>query len=68
MRSFRATSKLKGETSRLTRCIALREGLVNAVVHRDYSLLGGSVSVELFSDRLTIHNAGTLPTGWNVQN
>jgi ATP-dependent DNA helicase RecG len=46
---------------------ALREGSVNAVVHRDYSVLGGSVRVELFPDRLTIQNAGTLPTGWNVQ-
>ncbi len=46
---------------------AIREGLVNAIVHRDYSLMGGSVQVELFADHLTIRNAGTLPQGWSVQ-
>lgn len=46
---------------------ALREGLVNAVVHRDYSSPGGNVRIELFPDHLTIYNSGTLPAGWTVQ-
>jgi ATP-dependent DNA helicase RecG len=46
---------------------ALREGLVNAIVHRDYSMPGGSVRVELSPDHLTIHNSGTLPDGWTIQ-
>jgi len=45
---------------------ALREGLVNAMVHRDYSAVGGSIHVEVFPDRLTIQNPGRLPDGWST--
>ena len=37
---------------------ALREGLVNAMVHRDYSIPGGNVRIEMFPAHLTIHNSG----------
>ena len=40
---------------------ALREALVNAVVHRDYTLTGREVLVELFDDRVTVTSPGTLP-------
>ena len=43
--------------------LALREALVNALVHRDYSVDGGAVSVALFDDRLEIWSTGLLPTG-----
>lgn len=43
--------------------LALREALVNALVHRDYSVDGGSVSVALYDDRLEIWSTGTLPAG-----
>lgn len=46
--------------------LALREGLVNAMVHRDYSAISGSVRVEIFPDRLTIRNPGRLPEGWTT--
>jgi len=38
----------------------IREAIVNAVAHRDYTS-NGSVQVMLFSDRLEIWNPGTLP-------
>jgi ATP-dependent DNA helicase RecG len=44
---------------------ALREGLVNALVHRDYAALGGRVRVDIRPDRLTISNPGRLPEGWS---
>ncbi len=43
---------------------ALREGLVNAIVHRDYSVVGGQIRVEIYKDRLTIQNPGRLAEGW----
>lgn len=44
---------------------ALREGLVNAVVHRDYDRPGRGVLVEIYPDRLVISNPGSLPEGWS---
>lgn len=41
----------------------LREAIANALVHRDYSIPGGSVSIAIYDDRVTISNAGSLPKG-----
>lgn len=46
---------------------ALREGLVNAMVHRDYEAIGGQVRVEIFSGHLVIQNPGSLPKGWTAK-
>ncbi len=46
--------------------IALREGLVNAVAHTDYSLTGMNIRVAIFDDRLEIENPGTFPFGLTV--
>lgn len=37
------------------------EGLVNAVVHRSYSLAGDHVRVEIFPDRIEIESPGRFP-------
>ncbi len=37
--------------------VALREALVNAICHRDYSLAGGAVSLAIYDDRLEIWSA-----------
>jgi ATP-dependent DNA helicase RecG len=42
---------------------AFREGLVNALVHRDYAAFSGSVSVSIYPDRIEIWNTGRLPRG-----
>jgi ATP-dependent DNA helicase RecG len=42
---------------------ALREGLVNAVVHRDYSGFSGGVTVGIYPDRIEIWNSGHFPEG-----
>jgi ATP-dependent DNA helicase RecG len=45
----------------------LREALVNALVHRDYSL-SAPIRVLMFNDRLEIHSPGSLPNGVTVEN
>jgi len=43
--------------------IALREAVINAVAHADYSQRGSPITVSLFSDRIEIQNPGLLPLG-----
>ena len=43
--------------------IAVREALVNAVVHADYSQRGAPIRLAIFDDRLEIENPGLLPFG-----
>ncbi|MCI0558498.1 MAG: putative DNA binding domain-containing protein [Nitrososphaera sp.] len=45
----------------------LREALINALVHRDYSL-ASPIRVLIFDDRLEIHSPGKLPNGVTVDN
>ena len=45
---------------------ALREALVNALCHRDYTIPGGAVNVAIFDDRLEIISSGLLPAGITV--
>lgn len=40
---------------------ALREALVNAFCHRDYTIVGGAVSLAIYDDRLEIWSDGILP-------
>ncbi len=40
---------------------ALREILVNALVHRDYSIAGTDIMLAIYSDRLEIQSPGRLP-------
>lgn len=45
----------------------LREVLVNALVHRDYSIAGTDVMLSIFSDRLEIQSPGRLPNTVTVE-
>lgn len=41
--------------------VALREALINAVVHRDYSSVAVSTKISIFADRIEILSYGGLP-------
>ena len=45
---------------------AVFEAVVNAVVHRDYSVYGSKIRIHLFSDRLEIFSPGTIPNTMTV--
>jgi ATP-dependent DNA helicase RecG len=40
---------------------AVRELLVNAAAHRDYSLQGDNIHLNIFADRIEVHSPGGLP-------
>lgn len=47
--------------------IAVREALINALVHADYSLKGSHIHIAIYDDRLEIQNPGILPFGFTLE-
>lgn len=43
---------------------SLREGILNALIHRDLSNASGGMSVGIYPDKIQVWNSGTLPKGW----
>lgn len=56
-------SQLAREDRGLYPSEAIREGLVNAFVHRDYADFRGGIAVHVYPNRLEIWNSGNLPNG-----
>jgi len=46
---------------------AVREAIINAIVHADYSIGGMSITVAVFDDRIEISNPGLLPFGLTME-
>ncbi len=46
---------------------AVREAIVNALVHRDYSAFDGGMSVALYDGRMEFWNSGSLPEDMTVE-
>lgn len=46
---------------------AVREAIVNAVAHRDYTLAGTDIEISLYQDRLEVISPGRLPNGVTVE-
>jgi len=47
--------------------MSVREGLLNALVHRDYSSVNSFMQISIFTDRTEISNYGSLPYGITVK-
>jgi ATP-dependent DNA helicase RecG len=47
---------------------AVREALVNAVAHRDYTVRGEGIRIALFGDRMECYSPGRLPGHMTVEN
>ncbi len=46
---------------------AVREAIVNAVVHADFSQRGAPIRIAIFDDRLEVENPGLLPFGLTLE-
>lgn len=47
---------------------ARREAIVNALIHRDYQILGSEVHIDMYDDRLEIISPGGMIDGTQIQN
>ena len=47
--------------------VAVREALINAIAHADYSQRGAPIRLAIFDDRLEVENPGLLPFGLTLE-
>jgi predicted HTH transcriptional regulator len=47
--------------------VAVREAIINAIVHADYSQRGSPIRVAVFGDRIEVENPGLLPLGLTIE-
>ena len=47
--------------------VAVREAVINAVVHADYAQRGAPIRLSIFDDRLEVESPGLLPFGLTVE-
>ena len=47
---------------------ARREAIVNALIHRDYQIIGSEIHIDMFDDRMEIVSPGGMVDGSQIQN
>lgn len=48
--------------------VAIREAIVNAIIHRDYQIVGSEIHIDMYDNRLEITSPGGMIDGSFVQN
>jgi ATP-dependent DNA helicase RecG len=66
-RGMRIAALAREETTEYPLSV-VREAIVNAVAHRDYSIRGEGIRLLMFSDRLEIYSPGRLPGHVTLEN
>ena len=69
-RNMGTTTRLEGGRRHRKKALpldAVRESVVNAAAHRDYTLIGTDIEVSLYSNRLEVISPGRLPNGVTVE-
>lgn len=74
MRFIEKNIRLRGEINGLRRTdipdyplVAVREVLINALAHADYSITGSHIQVALYSNRLEVVSPGMFPLGYTLE-
>lgn len=68
--NIRIPSKINGvlrEEVETYPTIVLREAVVNALVHRNYSILGSKIRIFMFDDRIEFRSPGRLPNTVTIE-
>ncbi len=47
--------------------VALREAVINAIVHADYAQRGSPIRISIFDNRIEIENPGTIPFNMTLE-
>ena len=67
-KSVRLNDKMQREEDYEYPMQAVRELIVNAVAHRDYSIQGDNIRLFMYSDQMEVHSPGSLPGPMTVEN
>lgn len=64
--SFKADNWKRSDNASFPR-LAIREAILNAFVHRDYSSFSSSIAINIYPDKLEISSYGNLPKGISIK-
>ncbi len=67
-KSVRLNDKMQREEDYEYPMQAVRELVVNAVAHRDYSVQGDNIRLFMYSNHMEVHSPGSLPGPMTVEN
>ena len=65
--SFFESGKMQRIDQPAVPALALREALINAISHRDYTNRSASISLAIYDDRLELWNVGVLPPELTIE-